>query len=219
MWNPIDASGQSLHSSRSGHGGIATQAPTTTESHLCLLPDQLGIFIRYLTLIILTLLAIIIRATLTPFLHLTPFSGSIHPSETDVSLLPTTKQDVKRREEDAEGHRSSNSSTSSTSSNNKQNLAPRSSAARTRSVSPAKGYGLPSNQVRFDTPPLINTAPSYSNSTWGSDDLGKDKTTATGAGKGRNMSAVQVIWREASRSIWRVAWIVILVYLYLIYYG
>jgi hypothetical protein len=220
MWNPIDASGQSLHSSPSGHGSITTKTSTTTESHLCLLPDQLGIFIRYLALLILTLLALIIRAVLTPFLHLTPFSDTPHHSENELSLLPTTKQDVKRREEVHEGHRSSNSSTSSTSSNNAQSLAPRSSAARTRSVSPAKGYGLPSSQVRFTTPPLI---PSYSNGngnrTWGSDDFGKDKTTAVGTGKGRNMNAVQVIWREASRSIWRVAWVVFLVYLYLIYYG
>jgi hypothetical protein len=222
MWNPIDASGQSLHSSPSGHGAVS-QSLSTTESHLCLLPDQLGIFIRYLSLLVLTLLILIIRAILTPFLHLAPFSDSPQPLENELSLLPTTKQSVKRREED-EGHRSSNSSTSSTSSTNAQNLAPRSSAARTRSVSPAKGYGLPSNQVRFATPPLVTSFPhstSNGNGTWGPvDDLGKDKSVnAAGGGKARNMTALQVIWREASRSIWRVAWIVVLVYLYLVYYG
>jgi len=212
LWNPIDASGLSLHSS-SGHGST-TQSQSTTESHLCLLPDQLGIFIRYLSLLVFTLLILIIRAILTPFLHLTPFSDSPHVKENELSLLPTTKQDIKRREED-EGNSSSNSS------NNSQNLAPRSSAARTRSVSPAKGYGLPSNQVRFATPPLVTSYPnSNGNGSWGSDDFGKDKSVnAAGSGRARNMTALQLIWREASRSIWRVAWIVILVYLYLVYYG
>jgi hypothetical protein len=221
MWNPIDASGQSRPFSPSGHGAVP-QSQTTTESHLCLLPDQLGIFIRYLTLLVLTLLILITRAILTPFLHLIPFSDSPHPTEIAFSLLPTTKQDVKRREDDEE-HCPSNSSTS-TSSNNAQSLAPRSSAARTRSASPAKGYGLPVNQVRFSTPPPVTSYP-YSitngNGSWGSsDDFGKDKTgNVAGSGKPRNMTALKMIWREASRSIWRVTWIVVLVYLYLVYYG
>jgi hypothetical protein len=219
MWNPIDVSGQSLHSSSTGHGAVS-QASTTTESHLCLLPDQLGIFIRYLTLLILTLLALSIRAILTPIMHLTPFADTTL-TDTELSLLPTTKQDIKRREEDTECHRSSNSSTSST-SNNAQNLAPRSSAARTRSVSPAKGYGLPSNQVRFATPPLATSLPTYGNGSWrGDDDFGKDKANgySSVSGKGKKLSPLQVIWREASHSIWRVAWVTVLVYLYLVYYG
>jgi len=219
MWNPIDASGQSLYSSPSGHGAVS-QSQTTTESHLCLLPDQLGIFIRYLTLLILTLLALIVRAILTPIMHLTPFATTTL-AETDLSLLPTTKQDLKRREENNEGHRSSNSSTSSTHSNG-QNLAPRTAASRTRSVSPAKGYGLPSSQVRFATPPLATSLPSYGERTWViEDDFSKDKANGYTnlGGKGTKMSPLQVIWREASQSIWRVAWVTVLVYLYLVYYG
>ncbi|KAE9368634.1 hypothetical protein N431DRAFT_382250 [Stipitochalara longipes BDJ] len=224
MWNPIDTSGQSLHSSPSGHGALS-QASPTTESHLCLLPDQLGIFIRYLILLILTLLALTIRAILTPILHLSHFADPL--METDTSLLPTTRYDTKRREED-EGNRSSNSSTSSTSSNNAQSLAPRSSAARTRSVSPAKGYGLPSNQVRFATPPLATSLPSYGNGngngSWAiidADDFYKDKANGhvNANGKAKKMTPLTVIWREASRSIWRVAWVTVLIYLYLVYYG
>jgi hypothetical protein len=220
MWNPIDASGQSLHSSSSGHGAVS-QASPTTESHLCLLPDQLSIFIRYLTLLILTLLALIIRAILTPILHLSHFADPL--METDFSLLPTTKQDTRRREED-DGNRSSNSSTSSTSSNNAQNLAPRSSAARTRSVSPAKGYGLPSSQVRFATPPLPNYGNGNGNGSWAiidADDYYKDKSNgyASANTRAKKLPPLTVIWREFSRSIWRVAWVTVLVYLYLVYYG
>lgn len=220
MWNPIDASGQSLYSSPSGHGTVSQSQTTTTESHLCLLPDQLAIFIRYLTLLILTLLALIVRAILTPIMHLTPFATT-PLAETDFSLLPTTKQDLKRREEDNEGHRSSNSSTSSTHSNG-QNLAPRTAASRTRSVSPAKGYGLPSSQVRFTTPPLATSLPSYGERTWVIEhDFSKDKANGYTnlGGKGTKATPLQVIWREASQSIWRVAWVTVLVYLYLVYYG
>ncbi|PMD38279.1 hypothetical protein L207DRAFT_492010 [Hyaloscypha variabilis F] len=220
MWNPIDASGQSLHSSPSGHGAVS-QASPTTESHLCLLPDQLSIFIRYLTLLILTLLALTIRAILTPILHLSHFADPL--METDFSLLPTTKQDTRRREED-DGNRSSNSSTSSTSSNNAQNLAPRSSAARTRSVSPAKGYGLPSSQVRFATPPLPSYGNGNGNGSWAiidADDYYKDKSNgyASANTRAKKLPPLTVIWREFSRSIWRVAWVTVLVYLYLVYYG
>ena len=226
MWNPIDTSGQPLHSSPSGHGAISKASPTI-ETHLCLLPNQISILIRYLTLLIFTLLALIIRAILTPILNLSHFADSV--IETDVSLLPTTKQDSKRREED-EGNRSSNSSTSSTSSNNAQNLAPRSSAARTRSVSPAKGYGLPSSQVRFATPPLAASFPSYGNGngngngSWAvvdADDYYKDKANGYSNvnGRAKKLTPLMVIWREASRSIWRVAWVSVLVYLYLVYYG
>ena len=178
---------------------------------------------RYLTLLILTLLALIVRAILTPIMHLTPFATTPF-AETDFSLLPTTKQDLKRREEDNEGHRSSNSSNSSTSSthSNGQNLAPRTAASRTRSVSPAKGYGLPSSQVRFTTPPLATSLPSYGERTWVIEhDFSKDKANGYTnlGGKGMKATPLQVIWREASQSIWRVAWVTVLVYLFLVYYG
>ncbi|RDL33180.1 uncharacterized protein BP5553_08619 [Venustampulla echinocandica] len=129
MWNPVGPDGRPLHSSPSGHGSAAT----TTESHLCLLPDQLGILIRYVYLIVISLLALTIRAILTPMFKLTPFSAHRVPSE-DMSLLPTTAKDSKRREaQDRDGdhdpYRSSNSSTSSTASTT---LAPR-TVTRTRS--------------------------------------------------------------------------------------
>ncbi|CZR55217.1 related to protein FR, involved in hyphal branching [Phialocephala subalpina] len=222
MWNPIDASGQPLYSTPSGHGSTAT----TMESHLCLLPDQLGIFIRYLILLVLTLLTLTIRAILVPILNLSHFSSPPSPttsSNNDFPLLPTTQK--REPTEERESHRSSNSS-----SNNIQNLnlAPRSSAARTRSVSPAKGYGLPASQVRFATLPLINAA-GY-NPRW---DEGKSNGSSgpifdfvgngNGAGKREKeavpLKGIKLVWREAWTSIWRVAWVVICVYLWLAYYG
>ena len=119
-------------------------------------------------------------------------------------------------------------STSSTSSNNaaapNPNLAPRSSAARTRSVSPAKGYGLPASQVRYATPPLINSAgfnPDRNSDRWKDDDFGKPKTgvSAYDSLKLRKNGVVSIVLREAWTSIFRVAWIVTLVYGWLVYYG
>jgi hypothetical protein len=225
MWNPVGPDGKSLHSMHTGHGPDAMTA-VTTESHLCLLPDQLGIFLRYLILLVITLLSLIIRAILTPILNLTPFSSNLTESGNDISLLPTSIKDLKRRDDrdsEAGGHRSSNSSTSSTSSNNLTSLAPRSSAARTRSVSPAKGYGLPSNQVRFATPTLINNG--GNNGNWNGErlgreeDFGRNKRGAYEFSGKRKDTVLGTIWRETWHSIWRVAWVVVCVYLYLVLFG
>ncbi|TVY28309.1 Cell division control protein [Lachnellula hyalina] len=218
MWNPVGPDGNPLHSTHTGHGSGAATA-ITTESHLCLLPDQIGIFIRYLILILITFTALIIRAVLTPVLGLTPFSSSSTASQNpdDSTLLPVSQ----KREPDA--HRSSNSSTSSTSSNSK-NLAPRSSAARTRSVSPAKGYGLPASQVRFVTPP-ISQAGYYPNSNGNGNGNGNGwakeeedfNSSVQSSGKNKKVDTpLRIIWRETWTSIWRVAWIVMGVYLWLI---
>ena len=214
MWNPISPDGQPLHSTPTGHG-VAGQIATTTESHLCLLPDQLSIFIRYVILIVFTIVALLIRAILVPILKLEPFSYYQH-TDTKDSLLPTTNQDSKR---DTEGeHRSSNSSSSSA---NLTNLAARSSAARTRSVSPANGYGLPASQVRFATPPLISHAGSYAYTADRDEDFGKPgkNSSAYKTGAKRTFTVLQLVWREAWHSIFRVAWIAVSIYLYLVWYG
>lgn len=223
MWNPIGPNGQPLRLMKPT-GGDATQQAMTIESHLCLLPDQLSIFIRYGIFLAITFLALTIRALLTPILGLEPFSSPPAELDTELSILPTSSKDPKRREDaESKGSRSSNSSTSSTTSNNVLNLAPRSSAARTRSISPTNGYGLPPSQVRFATPPLINSAGSFAShsSSWMEDNaFDKGKINAYERnGKRGNLTGLALIWREAWTSIWRVAWIVLSVYFYLIWYG
>ena len=217
MWNPVSSNGQALYSTKSS-GGDATQQAMTTESHLCLLPDQIGILIRYGLLLGITLLALIVRAILTPILGLEPFSADYTEVDTELSVLPTSSKDLKRREDVEPEHHSANSSTSSTaSSHNKTNLAARSATSRTRSGSPANGYGLPPSQVRFTTPPLVN---SVTNRWAGDEDFEKFKASAyESTGKRKKLTGLALIWREAWASIWRVAWIVVLGYLYLIYYG
>jgi hypothetical protein len=221
MWNPVGPDGQPLHSSPTGHGAeLGQTAAMTMENHLCLLPDQLSIFISYGMLLAVTLLALLIRAILVPILNLEPFSYYQH-TDTEDTLLPTTNRDSKRSP-DTE-HPSSNSSSSST---NLVNLAPRSSAARTRSVSPAKGYGLPANQTRFATPPLINQAGSYGYIPPSMDDFDEDfgkfskgSSAYESTTKRRPLTVLELVWREVWHSVFRVAWIVIGIYLYLIWYG
>jgi hypothetical protein len=218
MWNPVAPNGQPLHSSPTGHGAASGQtAATTMESHLCLLPDQLDIFINYGILLLITILALLIRAILVPILNLEPFSYYA-PTDPEETLLPTTNKDTKRSLETE--HRSSNSSTSST---NLANLAPRSSAARTRSVSPANGYGLPASQVHFATPPLISQAGSYAYTPRERDeDFGKSSKSSSAyeiTGKRRKLGVLEVVYREAWHSVFRVASIVICIYLYLVWYG
>lgn len=217
MWNPIGTDGTSLHSTPTG------QVQTTTQSYLCLLPDQLGIFIRYGVLIVLTILALLIRSILTPILHLTPFSLPPQQSEDDTILPMTSKSDSKRREED---------STSSTSSNHFSSapvLAPRSSAARTRSVSPARGngYGLPQAQGRYTTPPLINAAgynASYTPPSFDEDFSSKNGNGSRAYNNNKPKTSapdtpLKLVFREAWQSVWRVTWVTVLVYCWLAYFG
>ena len=119
LWNPIDTRGKVV-------GG----QEDTVQSHLCLLPDQLAIFIRYGWLLALTLVMISVHSARVVFGKASPnqqASGSILPMATPV-----------RRKEDVEPH----SSTSSTSDPSPTNgLAVRPNATRPRSTSRLHGYG------------------------------------------------------------------------------
>ena len=117
LWNPIDYDGK-----KTGTGD------TTLQSHLCLLPDQLSIFIRYGWLLGFTLMALLFRAF--------RIAGSGSPTkQADGHLLPRTKlqsTSPKKREM---------TSTSTRASPPENGLAVRSSAGRPRSISPSVGYG------------------------------------------------------------------------------
>jgi len=231
MWNPIDATGAPIGTHGGGHGAGTPSGSTaaTLESYLCLLPDQIGILIRYGLLVVVTLLVLLTRATLTPVFGLTPFAPSLnYSSSTYTSLLPTSSKDLPYRHgRSSEGaphlSRSPNSSTSSTSSSgNGTNLAPRNTATRTRSVSPSQGgYGLPHSQARY-VPPLIDSV----GSAWKDDDelenfgaIGRIKESRRVEVKRLPLTKAQMVIREAWTSIWRVAWVVLMYYLYLARYG
>lgn len=230
MWNPVDTNGAPIGTHGGGHGATTPSGPsaTTLESHLCLLPDQIGILIRYGVFVVLTLLVLLTRAILTPFLGVTPFAQSLNYSSAYPSLLPSSSKDLSfhhshSSERETQLSRSSNSSTSSTSSNNGPHLAPRNTAARTRSMSPAPGgYGLPPGQARY-VPPLIDSV----KNAW-KDDNELENFGSKGGFKVERYKAetkrlpltkAQVVMQEAWTSVWRVVWVVGLCYFYLARYG
>ncbi|KAI5204249.1 hypothetical protein E4T39_03713 [Aureobasidium subglaciale] len=124
LWNPVDSNGESL---RDG---------PTLQTHLCLLPDQLSIFIRYAILAAFSIIALAMN-TLVQVRN-----EEAAASMTATHTLPTSepsKSTFKSRSRAPSG--ATNSMSSSEHSNS--TLSARTTNARTRSVSPAIGYGLP----------------------------------------------------------------------------
>ncbi|KAL8655889.1 MAG: hypothetical protein Q9226_002863 [Calogaya cf. arnoldii] len=63
LWNPLDEMDQVIdQSSDDSNSNSADRQHRTIQTHLCLLPNQLSIFIRYLVLLVVTLFALLIRA-------------------------------------------------------------------------------------------------------------------------------------------------------------
>ena len=76
LWNPVDSEGNPLS------GDASKTMPNT---HLCLLPDQIGTFLRYGMLFGLTLLLLVIRAALVTIGII-----SLSPATQEIPLLPLT---------------------------------------------------------------------------------------------------------------------------------
>ncbi|KKK23689.1 hypothetical protein ARAM_003446 [Aspergillus rambellii] len=97
LWNPIDpATGQPLEASTSG---------STLQNHLCLLPDQLSIFIHYGLILSLTLVVLLVQAA---------FAALYPPrSDTPAPILPLSEQRGYPLRSRAVSHSSSSSLSSS----------------------------------------------------------------------------------------------------------
>ena len=155
LYNPIDEHGASLQR------GPGQPASTSIQSHLCLMPDQLGIFIFYGEIIALTALILIARAWKIAF----------RPSKRDreggsVPLLPLSSPPTPTPEKIDHDHSHSCSSSSNSSEGAYLNgLAPRSNAGRARGASPVPsyGYGLPPSNGNLLSPePLAPSSDSRS---------------------------------------------------------
>jgi len=160
LWNPIDERGRPLSN------GIQDNGAATLQTHLCLLPDQLGLFIRYAICLVLTIGVVIVHAVATT-------SRDKHALSAKSPVLPTRETMT-----DARSRSKGRSRASSTSTHAESNgvLAPRSQNARTRSVSPGSfigGYGLPSMQEKRHST-LVERAGYYGRETddWGGYEVG-----------------------------------------------
>ncbi|OJD29464.1 manganese ion homeostasis [Diplodia corticola] len=124
LWNPVDDAGQSLG---------ATAEPTV-QSHLCLMPDQLGAFIRYAVLFAIALFVLMVRALV---LKLRAASSSSNPNNNpdDAPILPLS-----------EGHPQRNDNTTSSAEQEKRRLHLGGAAApSSRNRTDSTGEGASSN--------------------------------------------------------------------------
>lgn len=193
IWNPIDEVGNSISSRHEG----------TLRTHLCLLPDQLAIFIRYGLLLVLTLSLLLLRAghySLNP--EKSAFAGSDSP------LLPVVRESLFNDAEKAESSSSDDGSVKSSLSQERLGLSARSIKSRTRSVSPKKGgYGL--------SGPLIERAGYYGPPKEDREILIDTKIKS----KPRRLKGLKLFYTEFQWSIIRVAFPVLGWYLWLVWTG
>lgn len=246
LWNPLDPTGHPVGTHSSGHGAnSATGQAMTLETHLCFLPDQISIFLRYVLVLCISLIVLIIRAILVPTFKLKPFAPLQAPPPLidENLLLPISNKDFRpdcNYDNQSDG---SNCSTSSTGPKKSATLlAPRSTAARTRSVSPGPSYGHGQTSIynaplqaplKTPSPPLVAHAGYYpppdtpkrsadfddEEAEWGINGSYSTGKPARRGARARPLTKAEVAVREMGLSIWRVAWVVGTVYLYLVWHG
>lgn len=139
LWNPVDDNGKSLN----GKGD------PTVQTQLCLLPDQLAIFIRYALCLVLTLVVISVNSIMTAR------KETRNPQDMSSPVLPIrepTKHRLKGR---------SRASSASAHAEGAGLLAPRSQNSRARSISPAYGYALPPINTNVGNGIVVNQSSPY----------------------------------------------------------
>lgn len=143
LWNPIDAQGKSIHV----HGDA--NSSRTIQTHLCLLPDQLSIFMRYGFLLGFTMVALLVHASIKVCSSSPARKGS---SGNILPVFEPEKHSNKQETMSASARSWAAPQTRSLRSNSptrqfSDGLAARSSAGRTRSTSPFDEYGLPAHDA------------------------------------------------------------------------
>ncbi|TKA21927.1 hypothetical protein B0A50_08575 [Salinomyces thailandicus] len=208
LWNPVDAQGET----------VGMPLPTV-QTHLCLLPDQLNIFIDYALLLGSTLVALLIRALFVGLwtkkerkerevddavesqvrLLLPRYRAEPNETANDSSTLSRKKRD----------RASSVTSSSKNTSSGDTLSVQRSYNARTRSVSPAAAAaisGSPAPQDRAGT--LIEKAGYYPPVRWSDPADESDEEKSVGiAGDGEYEEDSQAKWKRRRRTpgrAWRV---------------
>jgi len=221
LWNPLDASGKPMSGSQ-----------PTVQTHLCLLPDQIGILINYGKLAGFTILVLLARAVLISMrgadatfsseetdtlseLSLPRFRNQGSPNGSANGYSTPNQPEIKGRQRA--------SSTGLKSTPDTQNLGvQRSFNARTRSVSPAPGinYNLPPgglpNVPMYEKGGLFPPAEDDSDEESNVGDLGdyQADSQAKWRRKRRGRSKPRVAFDEFVKSLGTVAAFGFVVYLY-----
>ncbi|QIW96342.1 hypothetical protein AMS68_001860 [Peltaster fructicola] len=190
LWNPVDEDGGQM------------SGATTVQTHMCLLPDQLAIFINYAWLAGVTLLSLLVRAIVRSVRG----KHDVEPEQPMLKLSELIPSGFGKLKSLAKGykpvsksrHRASSSALKPPSSNNLS--VQRSMNARARSVSPGVGYGSPFTSSGLKQPPLIDQAGYYpqlrsDHSNYGSD----DEESRIGDQDYLDEDDAQAKWRRARR--------------------
>ncbi|KAF2756631.1 hypothetical protein EJ05DRAFT_502127 [Pseudovirgaria hyperparasitica] len=201
MWNPIDKYGNTLESE--------VGSSNTIQTHQCLLPDQLGIFLQYVTLVVITFACLLLRAALVMVGRL---PGSINTPLDSSSILPTSSKAMSSAEfEKTEIHHSRQSSyaedksvNGSTSAENRSVLNARNGYARERSGSSAKSTY---------TYPLINHAGNFGPT------KRETRVTAKHTTQKKKKRGLALLWAEFSWSLVKVGGVAFAWYFWLIKTG
>ncbi|KAI0976990.1 hypothetical protein F4678DRAFT_415283 [Xylaria arbuscula] len=238
LYNPVDDQGQPL----------ASSTGRTMQTHLCLLPNQLSMFLTYALLGALSILALVARAFLVPILDLQPFAlDSIHNAPS--AVLPVFKAKNDADEEDDYRAFNRDSTSSATASNLPSARLP-STRTRAPSLSSSQQW-----QGQTTTTITTTTTTSYGTSTtkkhskktgngkWGwaqqtkgpriqirRDDTYFDEkmaswrpassySSSTFSRRRGKRTALAIVAAELWTTCWRTAWMVLLFYAWLTWRG
>jgi len=191
LWNPVDVA-----KAMSDDPNLSTPRDTV-QNHLCLLPDQLSIFIRYGQVAGLSLLMLLVGA-----IRYNP-AAAIAETQREKSepLLPTSE---------------SNHNIDISKSSCVQNV----EADSNLSTRKMGGYGLLPASSRTSSPskpPYINLARNNSPERRGSDDWGMPRTIKSRLKKTDQTPATRLAY--LSHSMWQTTWPVLVFYMWLLWNG
>ncbi|KAI4102791.1 MAG: hypothetical protein LQ339_004530 [Xanthoria mediterranea] len=192
LWNPLDETDKAIYQSRGDQdSSFAKQQHRTIQTHLCLLPNQLSIFIRYIILLVLTLFALLIRAARA----INKINNDVSKTHTNGHVLPFITES--KGPTTPPFHDSSSASASQSHTNG---LAIRSTAGRIRATSPYSFPGSLSNDHARKNYSGVSLHDDPLDERWGrgrshdEDDDHPKRESAAG-------SRLFVVWREFRRSV------------------
>ncbi|KAI9714194.1 MAG: hypothetical protein M1812_006415 [Candelaria pacifica] len=234
LWNPVDEVGNpiSAKGERLTESEATVDANGTMQSHLCLLPDQLGIFLRYALFLGLTILALAVRAAL---IVSSGGEGGLLSSQAgdydkEGPLLPITRsrEGSSSAEEEKAAYANHPSQPDHSDQDGSQGL--NSSLAahpsdglsvrtnnRPRSRSPG-GYGYALSTSHSPSPPAASSMGNFQPANDGA-------VSSVGGGewakesKRRRGGRIRVMSLELARSLWRVGSVALIWYLWLVWRG
>ncbi|KAI4160098.1 MAG: hypothetical protein LQ342_006049 [Letrouitia transgressa] len=211
LWNPLETSGVKASSAAeegdgSGNGEMRRGGNETLQTHLCLLPDQLGIFIRYAVFFVLTVIGLFIRSIVVVVLSPSQLPWSYFENANGHVLpMGTPKTQIKTKDDPPPpllspttfAHSSVSARSESPNANaNANGLAARASGRLRGGGSPSRGYALPAQRDMMHADPLDER---WGNSSGVADawiDRGQKRKTEKGLG---------AVWREFMGSFVQVA--------------